>query len=164
MGRNQERVETIVHTCETVLYFRTYSIFFKEIVCFFILFFFLWLFLFSSIFLTKNAFLVRFWGSKIEKYFHGLQINYWTDFSYRKNGCISENCVLVKTKTTTKSTWKWYLLTINDFRISSNSSNWYNYHVTFTYTGSAVFQFYFRIILKVLWNETSQLTQRMILK
>ena len=71
MGRNLERMEAIALTCETVLYFKTYSIFFKEIVCFFILFFLVCLFWFSSIFLTGNAFLVRFQGSKIEKYFHG---------------------------------------------------------------------------------------------
>ena len=139
MGRNQERMEVIAPTCETVLYFKTYSIFFKEIVCFFILFFLVCLFWFSSIFLTGNAFLVRFQGSKIEKYFHGYHKNYWTDFTYRKPGCISENCIYVKVKekTTTRSTWKWPILTINEFGISSNSSNWNNYYITFTYIGSS---------------------------
>ena len=72
MGRNQERMEAIAPTCETVPYFKTYSIFFKEIVGgFFVQFFFFCLFLFSSLFLTGNVFLVRFQGSKIERYLHG---------------------------------------------------------------------------------------------
>ena len=51
MGRNQERMEAIASTCETVLYFKTYCIFFKEIVGdFFVIFLFLFVFILFIIF------------------------------------------------------------------------------------------------------------------
>ena len=57
MGHNLERMEAIALTCETVLYFKTYSIFFKEIVGdFFVVFLFLFVFILFNIFDRKCIF------------------------------------------------------------------------------------------------------------